>query len=829
MEKINRQRKEKRQGARNVGRWILKVITAVLLFLTVLLLVGALIFCIYVEKNISKTIDESMFSIVGSDSATTLYYYEQDESGERHAVALEEGALYGGYRSIYVDYDEVPEDLIDAFVSIEDKRFWEHRGVDWRRTLSAGANYFLKFNRSYGGSTITQQLIKNVTDEDEYSFQRKTQEIFWALDLETKMDKKEILGLYLNVINLSQGCYGVQAASRYYFSKDVSELSLNECACIAAITNSPSYYDPLQNPENNRARRSLILREMYAQGYIDEEELNEALSQGIVLKIQEESVRETVNSWYVDMVIEDVMRDLMSEYGYNRTMANLVLYTGGLKIYTEMDPEVQTILEEYYAKTSHFYGIGDDITPQSSMIVLDSENGAILGVVGGVGEKRANRIQNFATQTLRPAGSVVKPLSVYAPAMESGHLLWSTVYDDVPVNFGKYNLDPTKGKIVEPVAWPKNSPNVYRGLTNVNYALAHSVNTVTVRALEDLGVENAFDFLYNELSIKSLIREGSTASGTYITDMDIAALALGQMNYGVTVKEITAAYSIFPTQGIYHRARSYDQVTDGQGSILLEQKYHGEAVLSEGNADVMNRLLENVVREGTATSISLKNKISCAGKTGTTQNNYDRWYIGYTPKVIGGVWYGYEYPKSLSGNNQCLAIWDEVMTEIHEAKGWLENPAQFTRSDEVIEAEYCADSGLLPTEVCHRDPRGNRIERGYFVRGTEPVTFCTCHVPVLYDKVEGGVAFEGECENAEYVGMISAERSFPCEVTVSDAQYVWRDIGKDILPETSPTFPFFHNLLKEGEYCGISNAEMQYNRFCRTHFNYFEWKRRQEE
>lgn len=824
------EKKETKETMKRLGWWLLKVFTATLLFFIVVALLLALVFCIYVEKKVAKTIDESLFSIVGADSETTLYYYSENEEGEEVAIALEEGALYGGYRSIYVPYEEVPQDLIDAFVSIEDKRFWKHHGVDWGRSISAGINYFLKFNGSYGGSTITQQLIKNVTDEDEYSFQRKIQEIFWALDLETKMDKTEILGLYLNVINLSQGCYGVQAAADYYFSKDVSELTLNECACIAAITNSPSYYDPIQNPENNRARRTLILREMYAQGYIDEEELNEALSQGIVLRLREESSRENVNSWYVDMVIEDVMQDLMLEYGYSRAMANLVLYTGGLKIYTSMDPEIQAVLEEYYAETSHFYGGGGGETPQSSMIVIDPEKGDILGVVGGVGQKTANRIQNFATQTLRPAGSVVKPLSVYAPALERGILSWSSVYDDVPVNFGKYNLDPNKGKIIEPVAWPKNSTGIYRGLTNVNYALAHSVNTVTVRALEDLGVEESFAFLYEKLGMKNLIGDGVTASGQYITDRDIAALALGQMNYGVTVKEITAAYSIFANRGIYNTPRSYRQVTDGLGSILLEQKYHGEAVLSEGNADVMNRMLENVVKDGTATAITLREKIACAGKTGTTQNNYDRWYIGYTPELIGGVWYGYEYPKALSGSNQSIAIWNEVMTKIHETKGWLDEPKEFERSEDVIEAEFCADSGNLPTEACQRDPRGNRIEKGYFVKGSEPSTFCTCHVPVLYDQSgEGGVAFEGECEDAEYVGMISVVRSFPCEVTVSDAQYVWRELGKDILPETSPSLPFFHNLLKEGEYCGISKAEQQYNRFCRTHFNYFEWKRRQEE
>ena len=824
-----RKNSEKKEAAKKICRFFLKLVTATILFLVVAGLIGALVFCIYVEKKVSKTIDESLFSIVGSDSATMLYYYDEGENGEEIAYSLEEGALYGGYRSIYVAYENIPQDMIDAFVSIEDKRFWKHHGVDWGRSVSAGLNYFLKFNRSYGGSTITQQLIKNVTDENEYSFQRKIQEIFWALDLETKMDKTEILGLYLNVINLSQGCYGVQAAADYYFSKDVSELTLNECACIAAITNSPSYYDPIRNPENNRARRTLILRAMYEQGYIDENELNEALSQGIVLRLREESTRDSINSWYVDMVIEDVVNDLMSEYGYSKAMANLVLYTGGLKIYTAMDPEIQAVLEEYYTNTSNFYSVSNGETPQSSMILIDPENGDILGVVGGVGQKSGNRIQNFATQTLRPAGSVIKPLSVYAPGLESGALFWSSVYDDVPVNFGKYNLDPSKGKIIEPVAWPKNSTGIYRGLTNVNYALAHSVNTVTVRALEDLGVEASFDFLYEKLGMKSLIRDGVSASGEYITDMDIAALALGQMNYGVTVKEITAAYSIFVNRGIYNTPRSYREVTDGFGSILLEQKYHGEAVLSAANADVMNRMLENVVEEGTATAITLREKISCAGKTGTTQKNYDRWYIGYTPELIGGVWYGYEYPKSLSGSNQSIGVWDGVMTRIYEVKGWFDEPSEFERSEEVIEAEYCADSGQLPTEACHRDPRGNRIEKGYFVKGSEPSEFCTCHVPVLYDKNEGGVAFEGECDGAEYVGMISVVRSFPCEVIVSDAQYVWRDIGKNILPATSPNLPFFYNLLAEGEYCGISNTAEQYNRFCRVHFNYFEWKWRQEE
>ncbi|MBQ8850382.1 MAG: transglycosylase domain-containing protein [Clostridia bacterium] len=803
----------------------LKTVCIILIFLMAFSLTVGGVLAVYVEKTFEKSIDESLFSIVGSGSDTSLYYYEtNEETGAVEAHKLEGEIIYGGYRCVYADYESIPDDLKDAFVSIEDKRFYKHNGVDWKRTLSAGLNYFLKFSDSYGGSTITQQLIKNITDEDDYSLQRKIQEIFWALDLETKMDKKEILGLYLNIINLSQGCYGVGAAADYYFSKDVSELTLNECACIAAITNSPSYYDPLRNPENNKKRKDIILDQMYEQGYIDSEEYASAKGVDIVLNVNQKYDSDEINSWYTDMVVEDIINDLVEQKGYSRAMANLLIYTGGLKIYTAMDPEIQDILEEYYAETSHFYNNGEGETPQSSMIIIDPYNGDILGVAGAVGEKNANRIQNFSTQTLRPPGSVIKPLSVYAPAMEENILNWATVYDDVPVNFGNYNTDPEKGEIIEPVAWPANSNGIYRGLTNINYAIKQSINTVTVRALEDLGLEKSFDFLYEKVGLTSMIRSGSDANGSFITDMDVAALALGQLNYGVTVREITAAYSIFVNSGIYSAPRSYYKVTDSYGSILLENKYNGNAVISEENATVMSMMLENVVDDGTAKAITLKEQIACAGKTGTTQNNYDRWFIGYTPYFIGGVWFGYEYPKSLSGSNLCLAIWDDIMTEIHERKAYISEEKFFNYSDNVVEVEYCVDSGKLMTEACKRDPRGSRAERGYFALGNAPVGYCDCHIPVAYDNEEGGVSLEGMCnENVSYIGMITVERNFPMQIYVTDAQYVWRDIGDDIFPETSPKLAFFNNIFGENQYCGVSNTEYQFNRLCRAHFDYYQW------
>ena len=823
---------KKKEKGNTVSRIFFRIFVGLLFMIVTIMLVVGLSFAIYVDRKIEKHIDETLFTMVGSDSATIYHYDSEDKGNEKTAVEIPDAAIYGGYRCIYADYDTIPQDMIDAFISIEDKRFYSHDGVDWLRTVSAGFNYFLKFSGNYGGSTITQQLIKNVTDRDDYSFQRKIQEIFWAIDLETKMDKNEILGLYLNIINLSQGCYGVRTAANYYFSKELPDLTLAECASIAAITNNPSYYDPIRNPEHNRSRRKLILLQMLEQEYINEEEYNNAIAEGIVLNINEEMAKDTVNSWYVDMVIDDIINDLMVQKGYSRTMAGIIVYTGGLKIYTAMDPDVQRILDGYYSDSNNFYSSTNGETPQSSMIIIDPITGDVLGVAGAIGEKNANRIQNFATQTVRPAGSVIKPLSVYAPALEDGIITWSTVYDDVPINFGNYNLDSNKGNIVKPIAWPQNSNRVYRGLTNINYAIEHSINTVSVKVLEDIGLERGFEFLYNELHMKSLINSKLMSDGSVLTDKDYAALALGQFNYGVTLKETTAAYSIFANNGVYNHARTYYKVTDANGSVILENKYRGEAVITEENASIMTLMLQNVVSKGSATDITLDKHIDCAGKTGTTQNNYDRWYMGYTPYFIGGVWYGYEYPKSLTGigGNICVKIWDDVMNLLHDKYIKAGNPKTFSIDNDVIEFEYCMDSGMIATEACMNDARGNRLEKGYFVKGSEPTEYCNCHILISYDTVNGGVAFD-DCpnDNIEQVGMIVVERSFPIQIYVTDAQYVCRDIGNDVLPETSPSLPFFNKLYGENEYSGISNTKVQFNRFCRYHFNYFNWKKKQEE
>ena len=347
----------------------------------------------------------------------------------------------------------------------------------------------------------------------------------------------------------------------------------------------------------------------------------------------------------------------------------------------------------------------------------------------------------------------------------------------------------------------------------------------------ELGLEESFGFLYNKLHLKSLINSQTLEDGSTITDMDYAALALGQFNYGVTVREITAAYSIFANKGIYNNYRSYYEVTNSKGEIVLQNKYRGEAVISEENANIMTLMLQNVVSNGTASDITLDAYVDCAGKTGTTQSKFDNWYIGYTNDYIAGVWMGYEYPKPLSDyhKNRCIKIWDDVMYSLHKDDIQSNTENKFDIHQDVIKYEYCADSGKLMTTACRCDARGDRAQIGYFIKGTEPTEPCDSHVLVNYDTELGGVAV-GECpaENVRRVGLVAVKRNFPIQIYITDAQYTWQDIGVYTLPNTSPTLPFYANLLEPNTYCGISRAELQYNRACKEHFNYFEWKKKQE-
>lgn len=695
-------------------RGYLTVLLCVLAASILLISLGGVL---YLRPYAGSKMDMTLMDIPTVHEPSVLYAYDpstrMDRTGILHPAP--DSTLTDARPRIYVPYSEMPADLINAFISIEDKRFWEHPGMDILRTARAGMNY-LTGNAAFGGSTITQQLVKNLTGNDSHTLDRKLTEIFQALDLEKRTDKTSILEAYLNVINLAEGCYGVGAAAERYFSKSVSELTLPECAAIAAITNNPARYDPLTNPENNRSRRNLILREMASQGYITESQKNEAISTITELHPAPAPKATATASWYADLVVSDVIRDLQEQLDYTYTAASMLVYRGGLTIETAMDESLQKAVEDYYTQLAHF-PTGEQGRPQSAFILIDPATGDILAVAGAVGQKNGNRLQNYATDTRRPAGSCIKPLTVYAPALEQGLITWASLYEDEP-------LSEMNG-----IPWPANADGLYRGLVTVGQAMAHSMNPVAVRILEQVGKENAFAFAQNRLGISSLI----PAKGRDANDMTIASLALGQQSRGVTVRELTAAYTAF-TDGICRPAVSYHRVLDREGNVLLENRPAGESAraLTPANAAIMTRLLSTVTQEGTAARYMTLQKmlgIETAGKTGTTQNNCDRWFIGYTPRLLAGVWMGYDYPAELKGiqGNPCVTIWDDLMKTCESLYVGAPRKPSFDTSEDLIELDFCPRSGLLPNEYCTDPDRGNATEHGWFINGTQPDTPCTFH------------------------------------------------------------------------------------------------------
>lgn len=832
-----------------------RIITGFAIFLLTLLLIGFITglivvgaFAFYIKNYIDPVIDD--FDTISTDQklSSKMYYmdYTDRKNREGTAVELESETLHGSENRIWVSYTEMPEYLIEAFVSIEDERFWTHNGVDWKRTLGA-TYYFFTGTDSYGGSTITQQLIKNITNERDVTIQRKLQEIMRALYLDKTKDKTEILELYLNTIYLSQGCYGVQAASKIYFDKDVSELTLEECASLASITQAPTKWDPIQNPENNEYRRKIVLDKMYELGKIKYSEWQDARNAELILAnrkdLENEEIvdeGETYNSWYTDAVIRSIVSRLVEEKGYPENLAYNMIYSGGLKIYTVMDPDIQAALDTVYVSDKAVFqdhNLPGVFKPESSMVIIHPTTGDVLGIAGGRGEKQGNLILNYATQTTRSPGSSIKPLTVYAPALEAGVITYGSIYDDVPVNFdsGKYTDNggsvtyyyPETGQsITRNTGWPGNLPTTYHGLVDINFAVQVSKNTIAVRVLQDLTCAASFDFAKNKLHMHSLIDQLQLSGGEWISDKGLVALALGELNYGLTNLEITAAYSIFANNGVYNQPRLYTQVLDSDDNVVLDDGCESSLVLSKANSSIMTRMLKGVVDNGTARSITLKSKVNVAGKTGTTNSDHDRWFIGYTPYLIGGVWYGYAEPDSLSKvvGNPAADVWDKVMTIAHqkyfdEAAATGTAIKNFEYSNEVART-ICRDSGKIMTAACNKDPRGYRGMIAYYAPGTEPTTYCDRHVLVKYDKKTEAVACEG-CPPKDVVEIALVDtsfRNFPRQVYVEDAQYTCRTVPKDLIFSSNKNDVYYATAMG-GLYAGltITNGKPQYNHACYEH------------
>lgn len=641
-----------------------KVFKKLTVFLSGLLIVATvfLIFVIPTYIKSERKIDffssnQIVNNIRNMEINMTSVIYVQNDKGEWE----EYQRLHGAENRIWVGIDKMPQQLKDAFISIEDQRFESHRGVDWGRTAKATVNELMKklFNKGgsqFGGSTITQQLIKNVTSDNDKSALRKFREIVRATLIERQLSKTEILEAYLNTISLGNGICGVQVASNYYFNKDVSELNLTECAALAAITKNPSKYNPVSGPDENKARRETVLDKMLELEKITYEEYDKAYNTPLVLDdSQEDDYEAEINSYFVDTLIEQVIDDLAEKYNLSSSMASTMFYNGGFKIYSTLKSDIQSQMEKVYNNVDKYFKqtatnpkTGEKQHAQSAMTVMDY-SGHIVGIVGGAGEKTTNRGLNRATSSPRQPGSTMKPIGVYALAIEKDIVNYTSSVLDKPIK--NYYPDGKSG--------PKEWYGYYKGTVRLNYAIRKSMNTIPVRLLQEVGIEDSYDFLVNKLHCKHLVE----------ADKNLSALALGGTNYGITTTESAAAYAIFGNQGVYHKPSTYYKIERANGEIVLEDDKTGSQALTPATATVMNHLLQEVVygSEGTGGYIAgFNRKLKAYAKTGTSSESNDLWMVAGTPYYVGSVWYGFDFNNDISNARAAAIIWKDVMTAVHK-------------------------------------------------------------------------------------------------------------------------------------------------------------------
>lgn len=638
-----------------------------------ILIVGILIFCSMSGWLGDAGQVELQDLTIGTSSEI---FYINEETGEEEYVAT----ITDGANRKWVDFEEIPKDIQHAFVSIEDERFYKHSGFDLLRTTKATVMYVwgkVTGNGSdFGGSTITQQLIKNATGDWDNTPARKIKEISQAVNLEKQLTKDEVLELYLNIINLSNGCYGVQSASMEFFGKPVSELNLAECACIAGITQNPSKYDPIRNPKNNKAKQEIVLKKMLELGYIDENEYNEAVDHK--LKFRKNNTGNTdaqVNEYFVEYITQSITKEFM-EMGYSYELAIRKATSGGLKIITTVDPKVQNAINEVYANPNtcaELFGYKADTenTPQSAIVVL-SPDGGIKGLYGGLGPKKANLILDRTTVPRQP-GSSIKPIAVYAPALDDEIIHASMTYSDDPEEFSK--------------GWsPKNSYSG-GGDKTVQMAVQRSSNIIACRVLRDLGVEKSYSHLTRHLGVSSLSED----------DKNLSALGLGGMTRGISPLEMAAAYTPFINKGIYTAPYIYTKVYDRAGQVVLNNKPKSNQAMTPQTAYIMTQLLRRVVTSGTGSLAQLPSGVFTAGKTGTTDDNKDKWFIGFTPNYVCGIWHGYDKNQIVASHTSGSQLaFRQVMNKVHENVRVKSIPAP----SGISMLSVCIESGKLASDGC---------------------------------------------------------------------------------------------------------------------------------
>ena len=693
---------------------------------------------------------------------------------------------------IPVSQDMIPEDLAHAFVAIEDERFYEHNGIDIKGIFRAGYIAITTgFQRMEGASTITQQLLKNNvftnwTNEDSFieSVKRKIQEQYLAIELTKSMSKDEVLLNYMNSINLGQNTLGVQAASMRYFNKSVNNLTLSECAVIAGITQNPSRYNPISHPDNNADRRKKVLKHMLEQGYISQEEHDEALADDVYSRIQivnEDSEEDTVNTYFVDALTDDVMNDLLAA-GYNETQAFTLLYSGGLKIYSTQDPHIQSICDEVFSNEENYpantrwylnYALtikkanGDYENHSTEMLrayfkeqnssynlIYDSQEeayadielyqSAVLASGDAVFDEKISltpQPQVSLTVEDQSTGYVVAMVGGRGPKEGSRTLNRAT--DTVRQPGSTFKIVSAYAPALDsagltlatmindsPFNYASGRPvnnwwgSEYRGLNSIRMGIIQSMNVVTVKVLTLITPQLGYDYVKNFGFTTVVDREEIMVNGEVQIYSDIQqSLALGGLTHGVTNKELNAAYACIANGGTYIKPKLYTKVVDHDGNVILDNTQpDSKQVIKETTAWLLTDAMQTVVTQGTGASVNFGN-MAIAGKTGTTSDYNDIWFCGYTPYYTASVWAGYDNNVKLrkgEERNVAKKLWRAVMARIHEE---LPSTSFQMPASGIVQATVCARSGKLPIAgLCD-----GTLKTEYFAEGTVPTESCDVH------------------------------------------------------------------------------------------------------
>lgn len=744
--------------------------STVLLILVVCGFVCAGILADYLETDILPT---ASLVLEDYELDSPSYVYSVNSNGE--IEILQE--LYASTDWKKAEYEEIPEALINAAVAIEDKRFYEHQGVDWVTTLKAFANMFFGTD-TVGGSSITQQLIKNKTGEDSVTVQRKVLEFFRAVLVEKNYDKTVIIEEYLNSIYMGEGCRGVKSAAETYFGKELQMLTVAECASLISITNNPSLFDPylsnefmyagemMNGAQRNRHRQMLVLGEMLSQGYITQEEYDEAVAQEMVFKsgiAQDDTwvkceneecgyqgVRSTyeasgdtikcpscestvtvmtdasqeVYSYFVDALLKDVAKDMALQDGITEWNDSIWqdyldrINRGGYHIYATIDTDVQAQVDNIYKNLDNIPATKSAQQLQSAIVVIDNSTGDIVAMAGGVGKEKAHFGFNRATDATLQSGSSVKPLTIYAAGFEQGTISPATVVKDLP-------LDYSDG------AWPQNDNRIYSYTRTVFSGVINSVNAVAANTLQKIGASYGYDFAKNKFGLSTLVE----------ADIQFASLALGAQDQGVTVRDMSNAFATFANDGTRREGRTYTKVYDSKGNLVLDNTQEGEQILSEKTVNYMNYCLANAVSSGTGYDADFYS-VDIAGKTGTTSSSRDKWFCGFTGYYTAAVWCGYDTPETIylsnSSGNVAAKLWKSVMEPLHKG---LSNVGLYDTGD-MVSVTVCLDTGMIATDACASDVRGNRTQEVLVYPEDVPTATCNRHVMVDYCSQCGCAANE---------------------------------------------------------------------------------------